>query len=195
MTYLTPSFYSSAKYWREIESKPREDLINLLEHKPIETTPIMQAGIKFEDEVHALTGNPMLSSTLPGADKVADIVRGSVWQLPIVTEVKDGNDRIKIVGRCDCVRRDWIYDIKYSKSYSLGKYYNSIQHLSYMQALNLKKFRYIVCSWSGDVFEEEYFMDHTNKDLLKTRVFELIEWLRGLQLYDIYAAHWQYKGE
>ena len=48
ITYITPSLYSSVMYWRKREDAEKQELLDLLDHKPVETTEVMQAGIDFE---------------------------------------------------------------------------------------------------------------------------------------------------
>lgn len=191
ITYITPSFYSSVYYWRKKEDGDIQELYDLLDKKPIETTELMQAGIDFEDEVLKVC-NGNYKSEDPVANEVASIVEGSLWQEPIRCEVEVEGEKVLIFGRMDCIKRDWVYDIKCVRKYEVGKYYNSIQHLAYMKATGLKKFKYLV-KCGNTLYTEEYAEDESNKNLLQERTADLIYWLKNTGLYERYLAKWEIK--
>lgn len=188
-SYITPSFYSSVFYWKKKENADAQELLDLIDKKPIETTPLMQQGIDFEDEVSRVCYDGVASKD-EVANEVAGIVNGCLWQEKIRTEVTSGNDKILIYGRIDCLKRDWVYDIKCVKSYDLGKYFDSIQHLAYMKATGLEKFKYLVKCGKNLYTEEYHYTREQAEELLKERVFSLINWLKNVGLYDRYLIKW-----
>lgn len=191
ITYITPSLYSSVMYWRKREEGDKQELLDLLDHKPPETTEVMQAGIDFEDEVRKICDSDLsYQSDDPVANEVARIVQGALWQVPIKTEVQAAGHKIMIFGRMDCLKRDWIDDIKRVMKYDLGKYYESIQHLSYMKATGIRNFKYLV-KCGNSLFTESYHWDNTSEQLLQERVGGFISWLKAIDLYDRYAEHWE----
>lgn len=191
ITYITPSFYSSVMYWKKKEEGNIQELLDLLDHKPPETTEVMQAGIDFEDDVLKVC-NGGYESADSVANEVASIVKGSLWQVPIKTQVLVDGKPLLIFGRMDCLKRDWIYDIKRVLRYELGKYYDSIQHLSYMKAEAIKQFKYLV-KCGNNLYTETYYWDDNSEQLLQQRATELIHWLKSINLYDRYAEHWKIK--
>lgn len=191
ITYITPSFYNSVWYWKKKEDGNIQELYDLIDKKPVEVTELMQAGIDFEDEVLKVC-NGNYKSEDPVANEIANIVNGSLWQEPVKCEVEVNKDKVLIFGRMDCIKRDWIYDIKCVRKYELGKYYNSIQHLAYMQATGLKKFKYLV-KCGNSLYTEEYTGDETNQNLLQERTSDLIRWLKSTDLYDRYLNKWEIK--
>lgn len=193
LTYITPSFYSSVMYWKKKEESDIQELLDLLDHKPPETTEIMQAGIDFEDDVLKVCNGGYVSEDNV-ANEIAEIVKGALWQVPIKTQVEVDGKPLLIFGRMDCFKRDWIYDIKRVLRYELGKYYDSIQHLSYMKARDTKKFQYLV-KCGNSLYTETYYWDNNSDDLLRQRASDLIHWLKSINLYDRYAEHWKIKGE
>ena len=108
ITYITPSFYSSVYYWRRKEDAPIEELYDLLDKKPVETTETMQRGIDFEDDVARVCYGDYISAD-PVANEIASSVHGCIWQEPIKTEVNFDGQKVLILGRMDCVKKDWIY--------------------------------------------------------------------------------------
>ena len=194
ITYITPSLYSSVMYWRKREEGDKQELLDLLDHKPPQTTELMQAGIDFEDEVRKICdSNGTYQSEDPVANEVAKIVNGALWQVPIKTDVEVAGQKIMIFGRMDCLRRDWIDDIKRVAKYELGKYYESIQHLAYMKATQIRNFKYLV-KCGNSLFTETYYWDDTCDKLLQERVAGFINWLHNIGQYERYAEHWQIKG-
>jgi len=193
ITYITPSLYTSVMYWRKKEDSDLQELLDLLDHKPPKTSEVMQAGIDFEDDVQRVcASNGAYKSSDEVANSVAEIVKGCLWQVPIRTEVMVENKPLVIVGRMDCLKRDWIYDIKRVLRYELGKYYPSIQHLSYMKATGIKNFKYLV-KCGNSLYTEEYREDSATSNLLQERASDFIRWLRSVSLYDRYAEHWELK--
>lgn len=191
ITYITPSLYSSVMYWRKREEGDMQELLDLLDHKPPETTEVMQAGIDFEDDVLRVCNGGYVSADSV-ANEVAEIVKGSLWQVPIQTEVEVDGHPLKIFGRMDCLKRDWIYDIKRVMRYEQGKYYPSIQHLAYMKGQGLRKFGYLI-KCGNSFFTESYFWDETSDKLLQERCADFIHWLKAIDLFDRYAEHWRLK--
>ena len=188
ITYITPSLYSSVMYWRKREEGDMQELLDLLDHKPPETTEVMQAGIDFEDDVLRVCNGGYVSADSV-ANEVAEIVKGSLWQVPIQTEVEVDGHPLKIFGRMDCLKRDWIYDIKRVIRYELGKYYDSIQHLSYMKATKINNFKYLV-KCGNSLYTEQYQGGQQAEQLLQQRTTDFIHWLKSVNLYDRYAEHW-----
>lgn len=193
ITYITPSLYSSVMYWRKREEGDKQELLDLLDHKPPQTTELMQAGIDFEDDVRKICDSDMTyESADPVANEVARIVNGALWQVPIKTDVEVAGKKILIFGRMDCLRRDWIDDIKRVAKYELGKYYESIQHLAYMKATQIKNFKYLV-KCGNSLYTEEYHWEPNSESILQERVGSFIGWLKAIGLYDRYAEHWEVK--
>ena len=191
IAYITPSFYSSVHYWRNKEDGDIQELYDLIDKKPVETTELMQAGIDFEDDVARVCGGDYVSAD-PVANEIASIVKGCLWQEKISVDVDTPFGIIRVYGRMDCVKRDWIYDIKNVRRYEMGKYFDSIQHLAYMKATGIKNFKYLV-KCGTNCYYEEYREDDANKNLLAERVTDLIWWLKNIGLYDRYLEHWGMK--
>lgn len=193
ITYITPSLYSSVMYWKKREDGDMQELLDLIDHKPPETTEVMQAGIDFEDDVQRVCASyGVYQSADEVANQVADIVKGSLWQVPVKTEVMVDGKKLVIMGRMDCLKRDWIYDIKRVLRYELGKYYPSIQHLSYMKGAGLEKFKYLV-KCGNSLYTEEYRWGELAEQLLQQRAADFIHWLKSISLYERYAKHWEVK--
>lgn len=191
ITYITPSFYSSVYYWRNRDGADKQELLDLIDKVPPKTTELMQAGIDFEDDVFKMCEDETYVSKDNVACEVYGIVKGSLWQQKISTNVERTSEKVMIFGRMDCVKRDYIYDIKCVGSYELGKYYNSIQHLSYMKATGINNFKYLV-KCGSNLYSEEYHYDNSD-NLLTSRVFSVIDWLKTVGLYDRYLKKWEIK--
>jgi hypothetical protein len=134
---LTPSIYSAWHFWRET-TKSEEDLVNQLLRKRVEPSKAMQAGIELENAVRSGVGIDGV------ALEIAEIVRDGLWQQRVSGYIDNGFGRIYIYGYPDVIKRDKIYDIKFSGSYEVGKYQYSIQHLTYMYCTGIDSFEYLV---------------------------------------------------
>lgn len=186
MKTLTPSLYNAFYYYRNGHSS-EEDFLEILLREPLEQTSLMLEGIEFEEKVQQATAKEHCEDNI--VSEVADIVRGGDWQVRCGKRLGD----YWLYGRCDVAKDDDIFDIKKVKHYDLNKYYNSIQHLVYMYALDIKRFHYLIAQ-NDSFFVESYFWDQEALDLLQCRVNDFNNFIYGVQKYkDIYEQKWMTK--
>jgi len=121
--------------WDEGEDAARLDFEATLRREPIPDNEAMAAGRAFEDAVTALCSEGIEPSDDSYGDcvrEVAEYVRGKIFQYKASRPVLiDGVDFL-LYGRMDAFGGAWIDDIKFGKSFEVGKYRDSPQTKMYL---------------------------------------------------------------
>ena len=123
---------------------------------------------------------------------IGQIVKDGIWQATCKKDLRVRDTNFLLYGRCDVVKADMIYDIKFTGKYDIGKFSDSIQHLIYMYCLDMPKFAYLV-SDGKSFWREDYFADN-----LETKIrFKISDFLSYLELdkeaSDMYFDKWESK--
>jgi hypothetical protein len=186
---ITPSLYSSWKYWMDSEEEGRTAILETLCKVEKEKSPAMQMGIDFENNIRKVCEGGTVDD--PCVNEVAKIVQGGMWQQRISREL-DGD---LVYGIADVIKRNTIYDIKRIYQYELGKYEDSIQHLIYLYAAEIPNFEYLI-SDGREVYEEAYYWESKSLDLLKSRIADLKDsLLADRELSSAFIENWKYRKE
>ena len=196
MTRITPSLYEAWRWYLRLD-KEDQDLLDTLNRVPHEPTEAMTKGILFEQ--HVAEYEHGLYEPEPGhkpdyqdsVREMADIVKGGVWQQSLSKPYQGMDGLYLLTGRADVIKRDWIYDIKFTKKYEIGKYVASIQHLLYMYASNIPNCAYLICD-GNNVYREDYHWDDHSRDLLFTRINLMMNFIMDTPIFrTAYLQHWQ----
>lgn len=192
------------------EKDPLADFLTVLRREPTETTEAMQNGIDFENLVTAIAdGERFCPCTIldaelnasvridqpitehpwySGAKQIADIVQNGIFQYVAKRDAVIGGRNVLLYGRLDALKAGHIYDIKFSRRYEVGKFYDSTQHPMYLNLVpEALDFTYLVFNGSS-VWQERY----SRKDTMPIEpvVEHFFEWLRGQGLDDLYRENW-----
>lgn len=173
------------------EKDPLADFLTVLRREPTETTEAMQNGIDFENLVTAIVENAPHDRNhqwYDGAKQIADIVQNGVFQYVAKRDAVIGGRNVLLYGRLDALKAGHIYDIKFSRRYEVGKFYDSTQHPMYLNLVpEALDFTYLVFNGSS-VWQERY----SRKDTMPIEpvVEHFFEWLRGQGLDDLYRENW-----
>jgi len=173
------------------ETSAMDDFIKTLRREPKETSEAMQNGIEFENLVaDILVGHGDRSNSWWDAAKaIADELRGAQLQFVAKKTVNICGDEFLLYGRLDALGAGTITDIKFSKRYDRGKYFNSTQHPMYMFLVpGASRFTYTISN-GNEVWHETYRRDETPPIIPIIRDF--IGWLRDRDLYDTYKQYWK----
>jgi len=186
---ITPSLYSSWKYWINSEDAEKKEILDVLNKMPKEKTPAMQAGIDFENAIRDVCDGGTSEDFC--VLEATEIVMGGMWQQRISREI-DGD---LAYGIADVIRRNTIFDIKRVNQYDIGKYESSIQHLIYMYATDIPNFEYVI-SDGHEVYVETYRWGTKSEETLRERISEM----KGSLLSDdemslAFRKHWMYRKE
>lgn len=162
--YLTASLINA---WL----KGYDNFYDMLYRRETEPNEAMKAGIDFENR--AIRGE---------IEELRELVDGALYQEFVCRECEG----YMLLGFCDLIKYDTIYDLKYVQSYEMGKYTDSVQHLIYLYCLDMQKFEYVI--GKGDEIFYEFQPRDDNK--LKETIHQFINWLKINNLYEVYQQNY-----
>ena len=184
---ITPTLLNSFQYYIQDEYKSpadsRADFLRTLSRERFEPNEAMQKGIDFENEIKTIA-DKFIELKIEDYEaksnlfKIADIVKGGLWQQTCKKDLTIGNQEFLLYGKCDVVKRDTIYDIKFTSNYELGKFLDSAQHLIYLYCLDLPKFQYLVSD--GEEYWVEDYHNHAGiEDEIKSKINDFLSYLEN----------------
>ena len=204
---MTQSLLSSWKYQfndfskyddreEEFEENAHKSFLQTLRREPIETSEAMQNGIDFENlVVDICKGTPGLQSHdwYNAASEVAEIVKGSQFQYAAKKEVTIGGIDFLLYGKLDSLKAGIVNDIKFTRNYAVGKFFDSPQHPMYMECVpEATAFNYVVSNGKR-IWQETYRRDECRP--IREIIEEFIGYLKTSGLYEIYTANWKARGD
>ena len=200
---ITTSLLNSYQYYIQDEFKSpadsRADFLKTLSRERFEPNKAMQKGIDFENDIKAKCDGYILLDGEENPDyetvcgEITEIVKGGLWQQTCKKELKIGNQEFLLYGRMDVVKRDTIYDIKFTSNYELGKFYNSSQHLIYLYCLGLPKFQYLI-SDGKEYWTEDYHNHEEIEDELKGMISDFMSYLENdKEAKEMFLTKWESK--
>lgn len=195
---ITHSLLSSWLY--AMKGNPYEDatterdafaeFLATLRREPSETTEAMQNGIDFEDLVtDVLNGcaDPE-DRWYNAAAQIAGEIRGCQLQFKAKKTVPIHGMDILLYGRLDALGHGEITDIKFSKKYERGKYFDSTQHQMYFDLVpGADVFVYRISN-GMEVWHEPYRREETRSIIPTVDAF--LTWLDANGLMSVYKEHW-----
>ena len=178
---ITPSLLNSYAYYIQDEYKSpadsRADFLRTVSRERFEPNEAMQKGIDFENDIADLCKGlyrfyDFGCKNEDGSVKevlqyemilksIGDIIKGGLWQQSVKKEIMVGNQEFLLYGRTDAIKRDTIYDIKFTtnkSNYDTGKYIKSAQHRIYLYCTDMPKFQYLISD--GKEFWVEDYHNH-----------------------------------
>jgi len=206
---LTPSLLNSFSYYLQDEWKgpeeSRADFLKTLSRERFWPNEAMQRGIDFENAICRVAEHlakykcePDCVPALEFANyqivkKIADQVCYGLWQQSVKKEIKVGNQEFLLYGRTDVIKRDTIYDIKYTGNYELGKFLDSSQHLIYLYCSDLPNFSYLI-SDGKDWWKEDYYNNEQVEDQIKSKIADFMSYLENdLEAKEMFLTKWESK--
>ena len=188
---ITPSLLNSYQYYINDEFKSpadsRADFLKTLSKEKLELNEAMQKGIDFEAKVFSYCNerswecNYVMEqhSSMPDqALNIAMIVNGGLWQQTCKKDLHIGNKEFLLYGKMDVVKRDTVYDIKFTSKYELGKFLDSSQHLIYLYCTGLPKFQYLISD--GEDYWIEDYHNHANiENEIKSKISDFLGYLEN----------------
>lgn len=182
---ITPTLLNSFQYYIQDEYKSpadsRADFLRTLSRERFEPNEAMQKGIDFENTVKFLcdsSGERNINDFNTPQEAIANIVNNGLWQQTCKKDLTIGNQEFLLYGKCDVVKRDTIYDIKFTSNYELGKFLDSAQHLIYLYCLDLPKFQYLVSD--GEEYWVEDYHNHAEiEDEIKSKISHFLSYLEN----------------
>lgn len=175
------------------ERDPMEDFMKVLRREPREVTEAMQNGIDFEALVYRIARGIRETTDkddrwYDAACEIADVIRGGAVQYKAKKPLTVAGTDILLFGVLDVLKAGTIYDVKFSKSYERGKYFDSTQHPAYFELIpEADTFSYLVSNGSS-VYTETYRREETRS--IKPVISDFLGWLDGCGLMPIYREKW-----
>ena len=184
---ITHSLINSYTYYIQDECKSpadsRADFLRTLSREKFEPNEAMAKGIDFEDKILRMATLNLLPAEFDDeqdriVEEIAKIVKGGIWQQSVKKELKIGNQEFLLYGRTDVIKRDTVYDIKFTSNYELGKFLDSSQHLIYLYCSGLPNFSYLI-SDGKDWWREDYHNHAGVEDEIKSKVSDFLSYLEN----------------
>ena len=169
------------------------EFLDVLNRVPTPPTEAMQDGLDFEELVTSIANGASWESDRENrwywaARKIAETVQYGQFQYKAKKRVTVAGIDFLLYGRLDVLKAGEIYDIKFSKSYDRGKYFDSTQHPLYMELIpEAEKFNYLVSNGS-DVWTESYTREETRS--IFPVIADFADWINCNGLWKIYAEKW-----
>lgn len=204
LSYLiTPTLLNSYQFYLDCDyespAKSRADFLKVLSKEKIEPTEAMQKGIDFEKDIQTAYEDKIdifhedYDERQDVINQIARIVKGGLWQATCKKYLQVNNIDFLLYGRCDVIKRDTIYDIKFTNNYNVGKFLKSNQHLIYLYCTNMPKFSYLI-SDGQEWWREDYFNSHIIEDLIKSNISNFMNYLENdKEAKEIYFEKWRSK--
>ena len=198
---LTTSLLNSFQWYlkesfTKTEAEQRQEFLQTLRREKTPTTPAQEEGLDFEIAVCELANLPYSRKSIEDegwnkiACELAEIVEGGIWQQSVKKDLKVGNHDFLLYGRTDVIKRDTVFDIKFTSNYELGKFQDSSQHLIYLYCSELPKFSYLI-SDGKDWWREDYFNHAGVEGEIKSKVSEFLDYLEGdKEAKELYFNNW-----
>ncbi len=197
---ITQSLLSAWSYahtcFESCAEEAYEEFLNALNRIPKETTPEMQNGIDFENEVYKeAAGTPRVPhpSWENGIKAVATAIKGAQTQVKAQRECTVGNKTLLVYGVLDALKAGVISDVKFSnKSFGsaelAGKYLNAAQHSAYFYIIpEAYRFDYLV-SDGEDLYTETYARSNTRP--FEDIAAEFLNSIEAMGLMSVYEEKW-----
>jgi hypothetical protein len=187
---ITQSLLSAYEWIFKVDNG-YEGFLRTLNRQGIQQNQAMLDGIQFENIVNArVTGAEPLPKHkwFKGTEAVYGAVKGAALQVKLSREIHIGNYTFVLYGILDALHAGHIYDIKFSKTYSRGKYRDSPQHPMYFLLCPAAiDFTYLV-SDGADLYRETYYPEDDND--IETRIRALLRFLEREKLTDVFHHNW-----
>lgn len=177
--------------WESQQESAQESFIKTLNREPFEPTEATVHGLAFEREVYAVVSgstHPPYEQWKPGIMAVADKLMGASVQVKLYADLNvDGQDYL-LCGVLDALKGGVIYDVKFSKSYEVGKYLKSPQTSAYFELVpEAREFQYLISD--GNEMWVETYRRHEVRPI-EEYIREFVKSIELMGLLGVYEEKW-----
>ena len=169
-----------------------KDFLRALRREKSKLTQAILDGIQFENMVTACCeGSPPPEGHKWGqaVRAIADRVQGAQFQVVAQRTAVVEDIPFLLYGRLDALKAGVIYDIKFSRSYQVGKYLDSPQHPMYFALVpEAQRFEYLVFTGS-DVCVEKY--DREDAPDIRDTIRDFMKYIEASKLDKLYCQKWE----
>ena len=122
--------------------------------------------------------------------EVAEKIKGGTWQATGYRDVTVNGINYLLYGKADVLRGPDVFDIKWTRKYKTGKFFNKFQHPMYYSCFpKVEKFTYLISN-GKEVFEEVYLREDTPN--ITDTIYEFQKWLENYNGFqDDYYTKWR----
>ena len=174
------------------QESAHKDFLRVLRRERSKPTQAILDGIQFENMVTACCEGfppPEGHKWSWAVRAIADRVQGSQFQVAAQRTAVVEDIPFLLYGRLDALKAGVIYDIKFSRSYQVGKYLDSPQHPMYFALVpEARRFEYLVFTGS-DVCVEKY--DREDAPDIRSTIRDFIKYLEASKLAKLYCQKWE----
>lgn len=174
------------------QESAHKDFLRVLRREKSKPTQAILDGIQFENMVTACCeGSPPPEDHKWGqaVRAIADRVQGAQFQVVAQRTAVVEDIPFLLYGRLDALKAGVIYDIKFSRSYQVGKYLDSPQHPMYFALVpEAQRFEYLVFTGS-DVCVEKY--DREDTPDIRSTIRDFMKYLEASKLDKLYCQKWE----
>ena len=191
---LTQSLLSSWLYQYKAHDPEdaHEDFLKVLRREPTPQNRAMRDGIQFENMVTAYCEGAAPDDGHEWAQAVKEtgrLLRGAQFQVSAYADRRVDGVPFLLYGRLDALRAGIIFDTKFSKTYTAGKYADSPQHPMYFACVpEASRFVYVISDGKA-VYTEEYRREETLPPDETIRAF--MRYLEQTGLAGTYIEKWK----
>jgi len=171
-----------------------EDFLKTLRREPIQQNKAMLEGIRFEN---------VLNATLKGAEIGIDhewykpimelypTLAGAQQQVRLSRDLTVNGVTFVCYGVLDFLKAGTVFDTKYSKTYSVGKYLDSPQAPMYLFLVpEAREFQYKICDGKY-IYTETYRPDEVEP--IERTIKHFMDFLDKQDLIKTYCDNWKSK--
>lgn len=174
------------------QENAHKEFLRVLRREKSKPTQAILDGIQFENMVTACCeGSPPPEGHKWGqaVQDIADRVQGAQFQVVAQRTAVVEDIPFLLYGRLDALKAGLIYDIKFSRSYQVGKYLDSPQHPMYFALVpEARRFEYLVFTGS-DVCVEKY--DREDVSDIRDTIRNFMKYLEASKLDKLYCQKWE----
>lgn len=174
------------------QESAHKDFLRVLRREKSKLTQAILDGIQFENMVTACCeGSPPPEDHKWGqaVRSIADRVQGAQFQVVAQRTAVVEDIPFLLYGRLDALKAGVIYDIKFSRSYQVGKYLDSPQHPMYFALVpEAQRFEYLVFTGS-DVCVEKY--DREDAPDIRDTIRDFMKYIEASKLDKLYCQKWE----
>jgi hypothetical protein len=190
---ITQTLLSAYQYIFKLDNG-YEDFLKVLRREKQPPTQAMLDGRRFEGLINATLDGTPVPEGHEWKEQVlwcADYLKGSQKQVTIFRDIEIDGIPFTLYGVLDFLRAGMIFDTKFSKIYSVGKYLTSPQTPMYFALVpEAKAFEYVICDGKY-VYREKYTPDEVTPIEYTIKCF--MRFIRQQNLTDTYFGLWQIK--
>lgn len=205
---ITASLLSSWLWYLDADEPNLDEFKTVLRRERTPDNPAMQAGRAFEVRVRMAsdgytpdeqdqkdldeTNGDVYGTYTDCVNEIAEIVKGGVWQYSASKNIVLAGTPFVLYGRLDVLKGAWVYDTKFTRTFTIGKYFSAPQTKMYLALVpETVGMKYLACdgnNWYEDCYRREDIKPIEND------IRDFWSWLQDKdELLNLYVQNWQSK--